>query len=686
MKHAVAILQPVQLGVGIQGGVEAAVHALQDAVLDPEGSTSILSLDIENAFNCLSRSFMLRALFEHNEFRPVFSLVHWAYSSPSDLLVLKKGKVLYSLPSSMGVRQGDPLGSFLFSVAMLKPYSKIASVLTNAPSPVAVIDDLNLISSKPEELAQAYSMAKQEFKSAGLRLKPTKVKLVKGGEVPQALAALAEQEKWQVVGDATTLLGASVGPDRAAVSRLAVQAIERHQLLFDAITEPQSFSTQEALILLRTCASPRLVYQARVTSPSCFRDAAAKFDEMQVRALEKLLLLPQGSLPEGVKTQAFLPLKFGGLGLQSAAAISAEAWFSSQALAASHLDSRFPEAAPRRQADLAQAYSDVKAHNPAHRFWADLPSDASELVPRDASPSFFSTHSVQAEGLQHKLAQIRHLAIHDRVINEAKRAIAVAADDVARSVARANLARLVSVSAKKAHLWLLTYPSCSDLVLNNDAMHINLSLRLGLPMFDDRIVADTCACSPEDPIDLQADPYHWLGNCRLHHVAKARIHRHDCVKRAVSSWANRLGAIVSVEPRGLGNDDGKRPDASVQLGGDLYLLDVSVVNPLCRSHTQAGMKGACEVARQAAAGKIRKYADLAQQQRAKVLPLILEATGGFETRVSEFSRLVKQATRGNGMWVPSEVVHGLERSIAIAVMRGNAAMVTRGQAAARRYR
>jgi len=675
---AVDVLGPIQLGVGVRGGVEAAVHVLQEAILDPERKSVILSLDIENAFNSLSRAFMLKSLFAIPEFRPIYSLVHWAYRSPSDLLVLKGGRVLYTLRSSRGVRQGDPLGSLLFAISMLVPYAKISSSLPGSPPPVAIIDDLNLISRDPQTLLKAYDVAKQVLEAAGLRLQPLKTKLLASGDLHPDLEATARREGWQCTSEAATLLGAPVGPDDEAVSRLALEAVERHRHLLETITAPGNFSIQEALLLLRVCVAPRLIYLARVVRPSCFRRAAEAFDVMLRRALESLLSLHEGSLPDSAWRQALLPLKLGGLGLQSVAALSMEAWFSSQALAAPHLDARFPKVAKPRETDLAQALNALKSRNPNHRIWRLLPGDVAELLPCDGRQSFFSTHPQQAYGLQSKLSQLRHQATYNSMLRDAKRAFEDAPDKHTRDVARLQLARLMAFTAPKAHLWLVTYPSQPDYVLSDHAMTVNLLLRLGLPLFDSRFVADHCPCSPDDPVDLQANQMHWLGNCTLSRVARAKIRRHDHVKRLIAKWTGLLGADVSVEPDGLDARSKKRPDISVQLGQDHLLLDVVVVNPLCKSRLPDAAQSRCQAARRRVADKLLKYRDLAKRQGAELIPLVVEATGGFEERVCKLIRRLKDATKGMGILKPREVVFGLERAISIAVMRGNAAMVQGG--------
>ena len=681
MQHAQEVLGPFQLGIGVKGGVEAAAHILQEALLHPD--TTLLSLDIENAFNTLSRSFMLSQLFKIPKFASIYRIVYWAYSTSSDLLVLKNGKLLYSISSSRGVRQGDPLGTLLFCIALIAILIKIAVALSGSPDLVAVVDDINLIAQNAESLARAYAVAKQELRPAGLRLQPTKVKLIPSGNIHPTLAALARQEQWQIVTDATVLLGAPIGTDKEGIERLALEAVERHRTLFETLEDSQILTTQEALLIFRLCATPRVNYLLRVLYPDHAKEAAERFDTMQRHALETFLAQRHGTLEERVWKQACLPLKLGGLGIQSASALLQEAWFSSQALAAQHVEQRFRQASAERKAALEQAYAHIKALDPNSPLWREelgrFPGDATQLIPCEGSLSFFASYPSKAAALQQRIARIRHLGNYNRWLEEAKSAVKTASTPAERQKALINLARIRAVSAKKASLWLSTFPSRPDLRYDNHTAVVGLHSRFGIKLPDQ--FESSCPCSPDGPADLDVDPFHWLEDCR--YTFAARNQRHDSIKQLECSWMSELGAIVKMEPRRLGEDN-KRPDAFVQLGAETLLLDFAVVNPLCKSYLQLAAQEQLGAAKRVAKQKREKYKAMAQRAKATFIPVIIEATGGFHSEALELIQHIKRATRGNGSWKPSEVVHGLERSISVAVMRGNAAMVQCARARLRR--
>jgi len=56
------LLAPQQLGVGTQGGCEAAVHATRRFLSVMAQDSIVVKLDIENVFNCLNRVHMIAAI------------------------------------------------------------------------------------------------------------------------------------------------------------------------------------------------------------------------------------------------------------------------------------------------------------------------------------------------------------------------------------------------------------------------------------------------------------------------------------------------------------------------------------------------------------------------------------------------------------------------------------------------
>ena len=127
-----------------RGGSSTALHVLQSA-LDIGGPSVIaLKTDFKNAFNTRKRHDILSELFMVPALAPLFRLAHWAYRSPSLLLVSRGGVPFGGILSAEGVKQGDVLASLLFALSVHSYYSQCIDGLPNLRA-VAVVDDFYLV-------------------------------------------------------------------------------------------------------------------------------------------------------------------------------------------------------------------------------------------------------------------------------------------------------------------------------------------------------------------------------------------------------------------------------------------------------------------------------------------------------------------------------------------------------------
>ena len=123
-------LAPHQLGVGVSGGVEAAVHATLSA-LDEDPDAGLVKIDIDNAFNRADRGEIMRQV---KEVVPcLLPFVRWAYGAASNLYVIGAPPSTEPLQSQVGVKQGDPLGTFLFALLLQPALLAAAAAVPAAP-------------------------------------------------------------------------------------------------------------------------------------------------------------------------------------------------------------------------------------------------------------------------------------------------------------------------------------------------------------------------------------------------------------------------------------------------------------------------------------------------------------------------------------------------------------------------
>ena len=121
--HAIDILAPLQVGVGVKAGCEAVIHSVTHILEKPDLpplSRKTLLIDFSNAFNSVSREHIFSSL------RPTLPglspWIEWCYCSHSILLLGG-----HSLLSCCGVQQGDLLGPLCFALTQNQSrYTKLA--------------------------------------------------------------------------------------------------------------------------------------------------------------------------------------------------------------------------------------------------------------------------------------------------------------------------------------------------------------------------------------------------------------------------------------------------------------------------------------------------------------------------------------------------------------------------------
>jgi hypothetical protein len=102
-----ALLAPRQLGFGVPGGAEAAVHAARRYLDHIKQGQVLVKIDFRNAFNTLRRDSILEAVAKH--FPELLPFALSTIDTPSDLLFGD-----FVLQSEEGAQQGDPLGPLYF--------------------------------------------------------------------------------------------------------------------------------------------------------------------------------------------------------------------------------------------------------------------------------------------------------------------------------------------------------------------------------------------------------------------------------------------------------------------------------------------------------------------------------------------------------------------------------------------
>ena len=254
-----SVLSPRQLGVGISGGCEAAVHATRRFSSILSSDSIIAKLDFTNAFNSVHRDAMLESV---SSLAPeIYSFCHLCYNRPS---VLKFGN--REVLSQEGVQQGDPLGPLLFCLTIHPMLSSLKSDLV-----IGYLDDITLGGSVATVSEDVEAVRSQGLR-LGLTLNDSKCELISSRGV---VSVQTFKDFVSLDPDKAILLGAplSKGPamDEALQNRCSdlSRAIDRLKLL----------SAHDALILLRSSFSaPKLLHTLR-SSPCADHPCLITFDK-----------------------------------------------------------------------------------------------------------------------------------------------------------------------------------------------------------------------------------------------------------------------------------------------------------------------------------------------------------------------------------------------------------------------
>ena len=190
-------LSPRQLGVGTAGGCEAAVHSARRYLESMPREHVLVKLDFTNAFNSLHRRDMLLAI--KDRLPELYAYSYSAYSQPSTLFYGP-----YTLQSSEGPQQGDPLGPLMFSNAVQPLLESLGSELT-----VGYLDDLTL-GGLQSQVAKDVQRVIEVGDELGLTLNISKCELIANTGVSVSDPLLRRFQRVDV-GD-STLLGAPLFP------------------------------------------------------------------------------------------------------------------------------------------------------------------------------------------------------------------------------------------------------------------------------------------------------------------------------------------------------------------------------------------------------------------------------------------------------------------------------------------
>ena len=305
-----------QVGVGISGGLEAAVHSMR-SILSLYGSDSslcCLKLDMTNAFNECSRSNFLSRC--HADLPELFAWVQWCYCCAGEL---RFGP--HRILSTTGVQQGDPLGPLLFSLVL-------RDFLSNCPVPDGLhfqlwyLDDGILVGT-PSALSSFLDDLQLRGPSYGLHPNLSKCEVFwPSGD--QSFTDFPPAVKRVVLPQAGGIdfLGSPIWGSPEFLSAFVGSVVDRVSALQERLRDLGD--PQVELHLLRSCLGVcKLNHLLRTIPPGCVDSELLRFDDNLRHSLSSIC---NASISDQSWLQATLPCSLGGLGLRGAHRASSAAF------------------------------------------------------------------------------------------------------------------------------------------------------------------------------------------------------------------------------------------------------------------------------------------------------------------------------------------------------------------------
>jgi hypothetical protein len=666
-----SIFTDVQLGMGVPAGVEKCIITAQ-ALLDQhhnDSSIVMISTDIRNAFNTVSRASMMAAIHGNAATRELCTLFEWSHAGASPLCVYEQtehGKELARvLSSSEGTQQGNVLGSFCFDMSIQSDY---LGVQQSHPLVrlLAIHDDLHIIGPSVAAFAAVDDFKARLNARGDLFMRPDKCRVLipaNTGTHVDSITAAAAARQFQVHKGSMPMHGGCVGSSDSMKTAEFERVVRRYDPALRLLRD-RRMPSQAAFHLIRQCVVTGVGFHSRVTAPQLTRNVLAAFDERVVSTLAASHRLPDSIITDADRTQL---LAF--IGIAPCTRVAPVAYLSCVLSCLSSLPS------------LVHAGALYKSLRTTHRTLTSVSSPCHPTVSSHIPLSFSTTMhrymkpETNLTALQSKL--------HHTIKQKDREQIDKRTDEMGRYMR----AMLNSTSSKHANIIFRLLPTHPALRLTSDNWNQLARARLLLPSSD----------------NLPTQCPH--GNCRRSlPTAAARAHhqhaclgmmaertlRHNMVLEPLLKLA-RLGGYVTEKEKRFDNDGVPNemreliPDA-VMVSGDPALqplmLDVGVTHPCAQSHLAGASlpTGVLDAARGMLDEKRKKYTGLARVVGYRFIGVIIETPGGM---VDEFRALVDglveeaQEQQGLSMQQAKELKIFVYGAIAVALHRGNGLLARR---------
>ncbi|XP_055353423.1 uncharacterized protein LOC129599259 [Paramacrobiotus metropolitanus] len=576
--EAAAMFSPVQLGFGIRGGAEAAVHAVRSYIETTHTEARVVvKLDFRNAFNTLRRDTLLTAV--HANFPACYRYIWQSYRYPSYLSCGPS-----QLSSETGVQQGDPYGPLGYGLGTLPLFENLDCDIA-----VGFLDDVTLAGQADKVIAAIRAIIARGFK-LGLELNLGKCEIYSIGSFTadrlHAIQKVLDVFPGMVVAkeEDLVLLGA---PLTSAACEVFLS--NKTEQLDHFLRRLKNVPAHFGLYLLKNCLFiPKLLYGLRTARCYEHMPLMEAMDDTIRTGLSSLLNVRVSDMQW---SQMTLPVRDGGLGIRTTKSLVFPAFLASAYSVVGLVSSVYPSTNEAHLAPVVQQWTMLTRSEP----------------PTDGARKFQAAWDRPA--IDHVVSTLRLAAT-----NETAKAVLLAALN------------------RDSGAWLNALPAPSlHTFLRDDEVRIGVALRFGLPVVEEHMCVN-CASH------VEANGHHGL-SCGS---SKGRWSRHlELNNETKRSWET-AGFPCQMEPSGLSDKTNQRPDGMTLIpvrDGKAVVWDATCWDTVAMSHVKASSKKSGSVAQLAEDFKRRKYG-FVEDMGYMFYPLAIETFGTFGPAFAEMIRFV----------------------------------------------